>query len=267
MAWFDVGVNLTDRRFKDSVEDVLSNASEEHVSHVLAIGTSLEDSETSLALVKQFSRPDSHLVCSAGFHPHQAKSAKFGDMDRLRVLLDDVSVVAIGECGLDFNRNFSPPDVQLRVFEEQLTLATDVKLPIYLHEREAFEQQIKLLKQYEAGIMGGLVHCFTGNTQQLDSYLELGLSIGITGWICDPERGVDLREAVKYLPLDKLMVETDAPYLMPKNMRPRPKYNQPSLVPHIAQTIADIKQVPLADIENHSFNNACRMFLNQGERV
>jgi TatD DNase family protein len=265
VAWFDVGVNLTDRRFKGKVEDVIVRAAEEGVSHLLTIGTSLDDSLAGLALTRQYSELGVDITCTAGFHPHQAKVAKPEDMDRLRTLLDEPNVVAIGECGLDFNRNFSPPDVQLSVFEQQLMLATDVKLPIYLHEREAFDDQVKLLKKYESGITGGLVHCFTGDSRQLECYLELGLSVGITGWVCDPERGGELREAIQYLPLDKLLVETDAPYLTPKNIRPRPKYNQPSLVPQVAKAIADIKQVSLAEIEEHSFNNARRLFLAQHE--
>lgn len=260
MAWFDVGVNLTDKRFNGKVNDILSTASQNGVSHILVIGTSLEDSLAAVALSKLCSDFNLTLKCTAGFHPHQAKSAKAGDMERLRELFEDDNFVAVGECGLDFNRNFSPPDVQLSIFEQQLALAADLKLPIYLHERDAFEQQIALLKKYESKIKGGLVHCFTGNTQQLESYLELGLSIGITGWVCDPERGIALREAIKHLPLDRMLVETDAPYLTPKNIRPRPKFNQPSFVPHVAQSIADIKGVSLADVEKCSFDNASQLF-------
>lgn len=267
MAWFDAGVNLTDRRFKDKVTQVLMNASEQGVTHLIVIGTSLDDSQTARTLRQDFAGCGVNILSTAGFHPHQAKLAKQGDMERLAVLLNDPNIVAIGECGLDFNRNFSPPDVQLNVFEQQLALATDVRLPVYLHERDAYEEQIKLLRLYGSSLVGGLVHCFTGNTYKLEGYLELGLSIGITGWVCDPERGVELREAIKHLPLDKLLVETDAPYLSPKNVRPRPKYNQPSLIPHIAQTIADIKQVSLATVEKHSFENTQRLFLTQREHL
>jgi TatD DNase family protein len=238
VAWFDVGVNLTDKRFNGKVNDILNTASQNGVSHILVIGTSLEDSLAAVALSKLCSDFNLTLKCTAGFHPHQAKSAKVGDMERLRELFEDDNFVAVGECGLDFNRNFSPPDVQLSIFEQQLAL----------------------LKKYESKIKGGLVHCFTGNTQQLESYLELGLSIGITGWVCDPERGIALREAIKHLPLDRMLVETDAPYLTPKNIRPRPKFNQPSFVPHVAQSIADIKGVSLADVEKCSFDNASQLF-------
>ncbi|TDF35746.1 hydrolase TatD [Alteromonadaceae bacterium M269] len=260
MSWFDVGINLTDRRFEKRIDDLLSHSANADVSHLLAIGTSLEDSLDTLDLIREKTSRTITIKSTAGFHPHNAKLMKDGDSESLAALLNQPEVVAIGECGLDFNRNFSPPDVQLRVFETQLELASDLKLPIYLHERDAFEHQIQLLRKYSSAAANGLVHCFTGNVEQLNHYLELGLSVGITGWVCDPERGKELREALKELPLDKLLLETDAPYLAPKDIRPRPKYNQPSLLPHIAQTVADIKHISVGELKEQSFANACRLF-------
>ena len=260
MSWFDAGVNLTDRRFEQRIGDVLSHASLAKVSHILVIGTSLDDSQKALALTRCNNQSNVSISCTAGFHPHNAKLMKTEDDALLKALFDEPEVVAIGECGLDFNRNFSPPDIQLNVFERQLELASETSLPIYLHERDAFEEQIKLLRKYESGINQGIVHCFTGDIKQLADYLELGLYVGITGWICDPERGGALREAVTQLPLDKLLLETDAPYLAPKGIRPRPKYNQPSLLPHIAQVVADIKSISINELEKQSFDNACRLF-------
>src|SRR5690606_9889314 len=117
--------------------------------------------------------------------------------------------VAIGETGLDFNRNLSPPDIQKAVFEQQLHIAADTGLPLFLHERDALEDQLELLKRYRDRISGGVAHCFTGTAEALRAYLKLDLYIGITGWICDERRGTHLRELVKEIPLNRLLLETD----------------------------------------------------------
>src|SRR5690606_18676647 len=170
------------------------------------------------------------------------------------------NVKAIGECGLDFNRNFSPKNVQLSVFEAQLELTAELKLPVFLHERDAFDQQINLLKKYRSRLVGGVAHCFTGNRAQMEQYLQLDLYIGITGWLCDDKRGSDLQTAIKHLPLERLLLETDAPYLAPKTLKPKVSTNEPCFLPEVARYFAEITQQPLASVIELSYANAQTLF-------
>lgn len=239
------------------LEEVVASAIDNDVKGMLLIGSHVEQSKQALALT---SSNDARLISSVGVHPHNAKDAAQGYLDQLRQLAHDPNVVAIGECGLDFNRNFSPPDTQLRVFEEQLELATEVDLPVYLHERDAFEQQISLLKKYQSRLKGGVVHCFTGTKAQALAYLELGFYIGVTGWVCDPKRGDSLRDALSVIPIDRLLLETDSPYLYPKTLKSKSRNNQPANLPHIAQAVADIKGVELQYLKQSCWRNTIRFF-------
>lgn len=169
-------------------------------------------------------------------------------------------MVAVGECGLDFNRNFSTKENQLNAFQAQLMSAAQHNKTIYLHERDAFDEQIGLLKQHLPNIPNAIVHCFTGSRAQMEAYLDLGCYIGITGWVCDDKRGGDLQEAVKHLPLDKLLLETDAPYLFPKNVKPRAKNNEPCFLGHIAQKVAQLKGIELQTLSKASVENANNVF-------
>jgi TatD DNase family protein len=183
--------------------------------------------------------------------------------------------VAIGECGLDFNRNFSTPEQQLLAFEQQLKLACELDLPVFLHERDAFDPQIELLTKYHKELKGGVVHCFTGNIEQMSRYLDLGLYIGITGWVCDLKRGQALRDAVKSLPLNRILLETDAPYLRPKGLANNRKVdngnNEPAYLPYIAEEVAglmatDINTIQVASLNNtQTLFNILRMRVNHGK--
>lgn len=254
-CWFDIGINVPDKRLP--LEDVVASAVGNDVKGMLLIGSHVEQSKQALALTSSLSAT---LISSAGVHPHNAKDVATGYLDQLRQLALDPNVVAIGECGLDFNRNFSPPNIQLRVFEEQLALATEVDLPVYLHERDAFEQQLSLLKKYRSRLKGGVVHCFTGTREQALAYLDLGFYIGVTGWVCDPKRGDSLRDALSVIPIDKLLLETDSPYLYPKTLKSKSRNNQPANLPHIAQAIADIKEVELQYLKQSCWRNTMHFF-------
>ena len=255
MQWFDIGANLTDKRLADT-QSLLHRSSEAGVDQLICIGANIEHSQQAIQLAKHHQE----ISATVGIHPHYAKDAPLDYLNLLRKLAVSPGVVAIGECGLDFNRNFSPKETQLAVFEAQLALAAELQLPIYLHERDAFDEQIALLRQYRPQLCSGVVHCFTGNTHQLEAYLELDFHIGITGWLCDPKRAKDLREAVKRLPLERLLLETDAPYLTPKSVRPRPKNNSPEYLPLIAQELSEIWDLELAKISQHSYSNALQLF-------
>lgn len=234
----DIGVNLTNKRFKDDLAEVLSRSKEQGVNQIVITGTNIKESLEAIALCEQ--DLDFDLYSTAGIHPHDADNAPKDFVEQLRQMSIKPCVKAIGECGLDFNRNFSTPENQERVFDAQLALAVEEKLPVFLHQRDAFERWQHILKQHINGLTGGVSHCFTGNLDELRACLDMGLYIGITGWVCDERRGQELFDIIKYIPLDRLMIETDAPYLTPRTIRPKPKSsrNEPSYLPYVLTQVA-----------------------------
>jgi len=257
--WIDIGVNLTSRRFDKDRQEVIKNALNAGVTRQIVTGTNLAESKKALKLCNEHPHV---LFSTAGCHPHDAKNFTANHLSQLVELLKSRSVVAVGECGLDFNRNFSPPDIQLTVFEQQLQLAAQVGKPLFLHERDAFEQQLKLLKAYRKNVKGGVVHCFTGTKDQLLAYLDLDLHIGITGWVCDERRGQELRDIVHLIPSERLMLETDAPYLLPRDRRPKPKSsrNLPEYLPHIAGVVAELRGVAIEQLAKQCTTNSIQFF-------
>ena len=260
MYWFDIGVNLLDRRF--CAEDVIARAVEQSVNQLCVISSNLEETIAAQVFVKNHNEQVGfqQLVYTAGVHPHHADGFSQDVIIQINQLASDKNMVAIGECGLDFNRNFSTRENQLRSFEAQLALAAEHKKTVYLHERDAFDDQIRLLREYLPSIPNAIVHCFTGSTKQMEAYLELGCYIGITGWICDDKRGVDLQEAVKHLPLERVLLETDAPYLFPKNVKPRAKNNEPCYLPHVANKVAVLKGIDVNQLSEVSVANTYKAF-------
>ncbi len=260
MQWFDIGVNLLDRRF--CAADVIARATEQSVNQLCVISSTLEETLASQAFVNDHNKQADfqQLVYTAGVHPHHADAFTENVIIQLNKLSTDNNMVAIGECGLDFNRNFSTKQNQLKAFEAQLECAADNKKTVYLHERDAFEDQIRLLKKYLPRIPHAVVHCFTGPIHQMQAYLDLGCYIGITGWVCDDKRGCELQEAVKHLPLDKLLLETDSPYLFPKNVKPRAKNNEPCFLPHVAAKVAQLKGIDNSLLSEMSVKNAIEVF-------
>lgn len=255
----DIGVNLTNSRFRDSVPEVLHRAEDEGVSGILITGTSEQESAAALELANQF---PNQCWSTAGVHPHDAANVSDDWQNNLRQLAAQDKVKAIGECGLDFNRNFSPPEKQIEVFKGQLELADELNMPVFLHERDAFDTQIDVLSSQST--LNGVIHCFTGTTKQMLAYLEFGLYVGITGWLCDPKRGESLRQAVLELPLERMMIETDAPYLTPKGLKDsagkKVRTNEPRYLPFIAETIARLKGVDVCEVINASTQNANALF-------
>lgn len=255
-AWCDIGVNLFSHQFAADRSAVLQRAIDAGVRQLILIGSDLTESRQNIAFCQQ------HSGCftTAGVHPHQAAQTEQDWLVQLQQLLHQPGVVAVGECGLDFNRDFSPRSKQQQVFAEQLQLAKNVGKPLYLHERDAFDTQLAMLK--EQAIQQGVVHCFTGDTTQLHSYLELGLYIGITGWLCDERRGDALRQALHYIPQDRLLLETDAPYLLPRDLSPKPvsRRNEPALLPHIGATVAQMLQLDIQQLARQTLDNGRRLF-------
>ena len=254
--WCDIGVNLFSTQFDADREAAVQRAAQAGVTSLLLIGSDLAESQQNIAFCQQ------HAGCysTAGIHPHQAGAAQSGWQSQLQQLLSLPEVVAAGECGLDFNRDFSPRPVQQQVFAEQLQLAKAAAKPLYLHERDAFDTQLPMLKEQQ--ISHGVAHCFTGDLKQLQAYLDLGLYIGITGWLCDERRGQALQQALRYIPADRLLLETDAPYLLPRNLQPKPKSrrNEPAFLPAIASVVAKLTATNLTDLAAQTLANSHRLF-------
>ncbi len=237
----DIGVNLTNARYDKDRADVIARSREAGVNHLVITGTDIEESRQAAQLCTQW--PDI-CVSTAGVHPHDAKSIDDLTLPEIRELAALPQVRAIGECGLDFNRDFSPRPQQEAVFEAQLALAAELNMPVFMHCRDAFERFIAILAPWRDKLPAAVLHCFTGNREELAQCLALDLHIGVTGWVCDERRGMELRELVSVIPADRLMIETDCPYLLPRDFRPKPKSsrNEPKFLPHIAQTIAQCRQ-------------------------
>ncbi|QJR80508.1 TatD family hydrolase [Alteromonas pelagimontana] len=255
MRWFDAGVNLLDARLDPDA--VIRASVEAGVDKLCVITTQPKEWALAAKLCRQF--PE-HLCFTVGIHPHCAKLATDHDLSQLKHFIRQPGAVAIGECGLDFNRNFSPPDVQVAVFKAQLAIAVEMNMPVYLHERDAFDTQMECLMPVADKLVGGIAHCFTSDAESMHAYVDVGLDIGVTGWICDPQRGEALREAVLSLPLERLVLETDAPYLYPKTRKPRQRHNQPACLPFIGQQISELTGIPPAIISQRSYANTLRLF-------
>ncbi len=237
MQLVDIGANLTHQSFENDFEQVIANARNANLGHIMLTGTDLATSKAAQLMAKE--RPE-FFSATVGFHPHIAATVSNDVLQEAEVLTGKDHVVAIGETGLDFNRNYSPREDQLRVFEHHLKLATKISKPLFLHQRDAHEDFLALLKQYRTEVVGGVVHCFTDTIDALHDYLKLDMHIGITGWICDERRGQELQQAVKHIPLERLLIETDAPYLLPRSLKPKPKSrrNEPAHLVEVAKAIA-----------------------------
>lgn len=241
----DIGVNLSNSRFAKDTEAVLERAREAGVEKLILTGTSVEESQAVVALCEQYAQQfPGMLHGTTGIHPHDASNYNRESAAVLGELARHSSVVAIGETGLDFNRNFSSPEDQQKSFEAHIELAIELQLPLFLHERDASQRQIEILNTYRDNISDGVIHCFTGDKKTLFNYLDMDLHIGITGWICDERRGLELQKIVTNIPLKRLMIETDAPYLIPRNMPKKPKNgrNEPAFLSSVLSGVAAVRR-------------------------
>lgn len=259
MELIDIGVNLTNRAFARDRREVLDRAKNAGVAALLVTGTDLPSSESALALSME---NPGYCYATAGVHPHHAKHWSADTSGHLTALAGRETVLALGECGLDFNRNFSPPAAQEAAFEEQLALAAQLGMPIFLHQRDAHARFLAIIRSFRDRIPAAVVHCFTGSRDELRNYLDLDLHIGITGWICDERRGQPLREAVAGIPGERLMIETDAPYLIPRTMPKRPSdgRNEPAFLPYVLDTLARCRNASPADTAAITTSTARRFF-------
>ncbi len=248
----DIGLNLTSEQFSSDRDEVLARAWEAGVAGAVLTGTTLEGSRQSLVLARQAPQ---RLACTAGVHPHHARSWSSGLESELAELARNAAVVAVGETGLDFNRMASPEHAQHRAFEAQLALALALGKPAFLHCRDAFDAFLPRLSEFTRAGGRALVHCFTGDVDQALALQEAGAELGITGWVADRRRGALLREAVRHIEVDCLHVETDAPYLMPHN-HPASRTlrrNEPAFLPWVVQALAQAR-----GCAPHALADSCR---------
>lgn len=255
---FDIGVNLTSSQFSLDRDEVVSRARAAGVTGMLLTGTNIHESEQA----QQMARRYSGCWSTAGVHPHDSSSWTELVAATVFALAREPEVVAVGECGLDFNRNFSTPEEQEAAFSAQLALAAELSMPVFLHCRDAHERFLALLNPWLDKLPGAVLHCFTGSREEMRECVDRGLFIGITGWVCDERRGLALRELLGDIPANRLLIETDAPYLLPRDMRPKPasRRNEPAYLPHILASIAGWRGEEAQRLEEVTDANVRRLF-------
>ncbi len=262
MELIDIGFNFTSSAFREDADAVVERAKLAGVKYFVLTGSDVEESEHAQQLATQYEG----MVSTAGVHPHLAKQWQENSYDKLKQLATQENVAAIGEAGLDYNRNYSTPEQQRAAFEKQLQLAADLGMPIFLHERDAHRDFLEILSKYRSRLNNVVVHCFTGSTEELDAYIELDCHIGITGWICDERRGYHLHNSINKIPADRLMIETDAPYLLPRDLpkdrypKPKGRRNEPAYLPHILSTIAKCRETSVEQTAQETTLTAKKFF-------
>lgn len=255
IKYYDIGLNLFCRQFPDP-ERIIGEAAKEGVCCILT-GTDMKEN----LRINEFTKKNHSVYGTAGIHPHNADVSKKEDFELIeKIASENERVVAIGECGLDFDRMFSTKENQIRCLEKHIVLAEKLNMPLFLHERSASADFVRRFKNH-SGICGrSVVHCFTGDKATLEKYLDMGFYIGITGWICDDRRGKELREAVRIVPIDRVMIETDAPYLTPKNVQGLDRTNVPQNVKYVARELAKHMRVDEEQLIKAARENTERLF-------
>ncbi len=258
----DIGANLTNESFSNDLEDVIYQAKLHDIKKIIVTGTDIQASQQAITLAKKH---DNFLYATVGLHPHYASTWQSDFTQQYKTLCNEKKVVAIGETGLDFFRNLSTESEQVKALEAHLEIAYEINKPLFLHEREAHETFYDIFSENQALCERAIVHCFTGNQQALKRYLDLGMHIGITGWICDKKRGAELREIIHYAPLDRLMIETDAPYLIPdrdkvKHLLKHKHRNEPWTLNYTAEALAKAHNKDIDIVKEKTSENAIAFF-------
>jgi TatD DNase family protein len=260
----DIGANLTSRSLKNNTLQILTSSYQKGVKTIILTGTCLGTSRSAIALCRKYNGKVNlpKLYCTVGVHPHSAEKDNSPGLPQILLSLIQQNrdlVVAVGEAGLDYNRNFSSPEIQRKIFELQCQLAIDTNLPLFLHEREAHLDFINILGSYSS--VKSVVHCFTGNRQEMIKYLDLGCFIGLTGFITDCKRAASQRTFVHEIPSDRLMIETDAPFMTPRNMPIRVKHNIPEYLTFVAQDVAQLRGTSLETFTKQTYQTT-RLFFD-----
>jgi TatD DNase family protein len=261
--YIDIGINLTNKQFNNDTDKIIKNAQANGVSQMLLTGTSIRNSENSSKIAQKY---PGVLYSTAGIHPHDAKSFDAQSIPKLKSLLRQAHVVSVGECGLDFDRDFSPRPMQEKCYKTQLELAIEIQKPLFLHERAAFERFIAITQDYLPQLPKAVVHCFTGSLDEAKIYLDRGFYLGFTGAISDTRRFAQLKDVLQYIPMDRLLIETDAPFMLPKNVpkdaltKYNERRNEPAFLPYVAKTIAEFKKISMDSVAEASTQNAREFF-------
>ena len=270
---FDIGINFISKQFQNGiVNSVIEDSQKNGVKFMIGISNSTHEIHPNKELCERYSG----LYYTAGIHPHRvkklskAKFARFENFLAKEIANPNTKLVALGECGLDYNRCFSTPEKQRPWFEKQLDLAMKFNLPLYLHCRDAHNDFVKILSLPRFNFRGrAVVHCFTGSWKEMKQYLDMGFSIGITGWICDQVRSTDLTEAIqqacnnpdyKSKFMKSLMIETDSPWLTPKGLKPRPNFNTPDKIIHVLRKLSELTGEDEQKLREIVLKNSCRFF-------
>lgn len=256
--WTDIGANLADTSFNSDLQAVLDRAKAAGVDEIVITGSCLDSN----ARAAEIAARDDGLYYTTGVHPHHAAAYDDQMHATLQTQMSAPSVIAAGECGLDYFRDIAPRAQQGHAFKQQLELAQDRALPVFLHQRDAHDDFLAILDPFLASIPRAVAHCFTAGERELRAYLERDLYIGITGWICDERRGQHLLELIRLIPDDRLMIETDAPYLLPRTLRPKPKTrrNEPAWLPEVGRVVAQARGVSIESLAETTRTNARRFF-------
>ena len=255
----DIACNFTSDRFDNDLDEVINHAIVNNITKFGLICSRLSDIDKLLEIYNRYSKD---MFFTIGVHPHHANEINEEYLKKLKEVINNNNPHAIGETGLDFFRNLSTYEEQIFAFEEQIKIAIDTNKPLFLHQRDSHDDFIKILRKYSSDINKSVVHCFTGTKEQLNDYLELDCYIGVTGWICDAKRNVELRKTIKNIPLERLMIETDCPYLIPKNLEEKPKNNrnEPTYLNHIANEVATLMKKDINDIREKTYKTSLSFF-------
>ena len=256
MRIFDSHCHLDDRAYEKDLNDVLNRARTAGVTAIMTVGTDYNSSRKAVELADEFPA----CYASVGIHPHDAKDCNNNALDKLRNLANHAKVRAWGEIGLDFNRMYSPQADQEKWFIRQLEIAQEINLPLIFHERDSGGRFYDLLCANAKQGLTGVLHCFSGSREELDRYLSFGLFIGITGILTMKERGRDLRQMIKSAPIERLVIETDAPYLTPAPEKNRTRRNEPSFVRTVLLKLAKVREEEPEEMATRIWNNTCQLY-------
>ena len=262
MRIFDSHCHLDDRSYEKDLDDVLNRAHTAGVNAMMTVGTDYKSSRKAVFLAKKYP------VCyaSVGIHPHDAKECSRRVLEELRNLAGHSKVRAWGEIGLDFNRMYSPQADQEKWFIRQLEIAQEMNLPLIFHERDSNGRFYDLLRGHAKQGIRGVLHCFSGSRDELQRYLSFGLFIGITGILTMKKRGRELRQMIRSAPIERLVVETDAPYLTPAPEKNRTRRNEPSFVRTVLLKLAKVREDDPEEIATRIWNNTCQLYEIPGEQ-
>ena len=261
----DGGVNLCSKQFENYVGTLIAHAKQSGIRGLISISNSRKEWRQNLSHIEQYTGDNFQIWTTIGIHPHSAKNVRGNDIyQELETYALKPGVIAIGECGLDYDRMFSEKDVQIQVFKEQIDIAGKLDIPLYLHEREAATDFISILHESKQKYpnLRGLIHCFTGTSSEMTEYLDMGFYIGITGWLCDNRRNASLLEAINILPPDRFILETDSPFLTPFSYVRRwdTRRNQPDSIFDISLRLSKILDCDERDVIERSVENCQRLF-------